>query len=57
MPIALSRSVNHSEFVSRRNGVNISEPMAMISALSIRLISTARVSKRSVLGMIFVQLG
>src|SRR5262245_24655315 len=34
-PIALSRSVNHSEFVSNRNGVNISEPIAMISALSI----------------------
>src|SRR5262249_38686272 len=36
MPIELSRSVSHSEFVSRRNGVNISEPMAIISALSIR---------------------
>src|SRR5262249_1265739 len=34
-PIALSRSVSHSELVSNRNGVNISEPIAMISALSI----------------------
>src|SRR5262245_49771917 len=34
-PIAFSRSVNHSEFVSNLKGVNISEPIAIISALSI----------------------
>src|SRR5262249_28374009 len=35
MPIELSRSVSQSELVSTLNGVSISEPIAMISALFI----------------------